>query len=89
MKKTRFHLEDDIQAVWTTKEDILTFLTMYADRPQHMTEDDVYNYLFGIANVLDLRMQKLWDTYKQHFKLDEYRNRNERTEELEDDELDL
>jgi len=37
-----------------------------------MSEDEVWNYVSGIANVFDLHMEKLFDVYKQEFQLDEY-----------------
>lgn len=70
--KDRFDLEQDILNTWDLKRDIETFLQMYCDNPQPMTEDQVYNYLFSIANVLDLRMERMWDTFSQCFELDEY-----------------
>jgi uncharacterized LabA/DUF88 family protein len=72
--KTRITLEEDILKLWNIKEDLETFLQMYCDNPQPMTEDQVYNYLHSISNVLDLRMERLWDTFCQCFELDEYAN---------------
>ena len=55
-----------------TKNNLDVFLQAYADRPRIMSEDEVYNYVFGIANVFDLHMEKLFDVFKQEFQLDEY-----------------
>jgi hypothetical protein len=70
--KSRVNLEEDILNIWTIKQDLETFLQMYCDSPQHMTEDQVYNYVYSIGNILDLRMERLWDTFCQCFELDEY-----------------
>ncbi len=70
--KNRITLEEDILKIWDIKTDIETFLQMYCDNPQPMSEDDVYNYLHSISNILDLRMERLWDTFCQCFELDEY-----------------
>jgi hypothetical protein len=70
--KNRINLEEDILSLWSIKEDIDTFLKVYCDHPHPMSEDQVYNYLYSIGNVLDLRMERLWDTFSQCFELDEY-----------------
>lgn len=68
----KIDLEDAITSVWAVKEDLELFLWRYADHPTAMTEDDVWNMVSGIANVLDLRCEKLWDTYCKKFQLDAY-----------------
>ena len=70
--KTMFDLEDDIQKVWSVKEDIELLIWRYVDHPAHMSADEVWNHLAGIASRLDLYCEKLWDTYCQKFELDEY-----------------
>lgn len=70
--KTRFDMEQDILSIWDLKKDLETFLELYCDRPEILTEDQVHNYIYGIANTLDLRIERLWDTFCQCFKLDEY-----------------
>jgi len=65
-------LEDAIMAVWTTNEDLKLFLEFYYDGPQEMTIDEAYNHLEGLRCVFNLRMEKLFDTYKRKFELDEY-----------------
>lgn len=70
--KNRFDMEQDILSIWDLKKDLETFLELYCDRPKPMTEDEVYNYVYGIANTLDLRIERLWDSFCQCFLLDEY-----------------
>jgi hypothetical protein len=70
--RTRFDLEQDIMAVWGVKEELEMFLTEYIDGKQVMGEDDVWNYIHGIAMVSDLRSKRLWETFRQVLELDEY-----------------
>ena len=65
-------LEDAITNVWAIKEDIELLIWRYIDHPAVMTEDEMWNYLAGLASVLDLRCEKLWDTYCRKFELDAY-----------------
>ena len=68
----KIDLEDDIQKVWSVKDDIELLIWRYIDHPKHMTEDEVWNHLSGIASRLDLYCEKLWDTYCKKFELDDY-----------------
>ena len=70
--KTRFDLEQDILNVWDLKKDIDCFLQMYLDAPQPMDDDTVYNYVHSIACMLDLRMERMWDSFCQCYELDQY-----------------
>ena len=65
-------MEDDIQKIWTVKDDIDLLIWRYVDHPKHMTEDEVWNHLSGISSRLDLLCEKLWDTYCKKFELDAY-----------------
>jgi hypothetical protein len=65
-------LEDAISSVWAVKDDIELLIWRFIDHPQHMTEDEVWNHLAGIASILDLKCEKLWDTYCKKFELDAY-----------------
>jgi hypothetical protein len=65
-------LEDAITSVWAVKDDIELLIWRYVDHPDHMTEDEVWNHLAGLASILDLRCEKLWDTYCKKFELDAY-----------------
>ena len=72
MTKSRFDLEQDLLDVSATCKDIDLFLEAFYDSPTEMNEDDVFNYVFGIRNILHLRAEKAWDTYCQVFELDRY-----------------
>jgi hypothetical protein len=65
-------LEDAITSVWAVKDDIELLIWRFVDHPAVMTEDEVWNHLAGLASVLDLRCEKLWDTYCKKFELDAY-----------------
>ena len=59
-------LEDKIMGVWSTCEDIDTFLYRYSDSPAgEMSEDDIANTLLGIKTLHEQRCQRLWDAFEQ------------------------
>lgn len=68
----KIDLEDAITSVWAVKDDLDLFLWRYIDHPAVMTEDEVWNMVAGISQILDLRCEKLWDTYCKKFELDAY-----------------
>lgn len=70
--KTRFDVEDAIDQVAHTIEDMDAFICMYIDSPKIMSEDEVWNYLDGIRNVLKLRVDVLWDAHRQREHIDGY-----------------
>ena len=67
-----FDLEDVILQAWQTSEDIDLFIQQYYDGPRPMTEDEVFNVVYGIKMLNDMRMEKVFDTYRRIFELDEY-----------------
>jgi hypothetical protein len=69
----RFNLEDAIMQAWQTEQDLKLFLEYYMDASEAMSEDEVANTVLGIEKIHSIRMSKLWQVYKQTFKLDEYR----------------
>ena len=59
-------LEDKIMGIWSTCEDIDTFLYRYLDSPaDEMSEDDIANTLLGIKTLHEQRCQRLWDAFEQ------------------------
>ena len=59
-------LEDKIMGVWSTCEDIDTFLYRYLDSPAgEMSEDDIANTLLGIKALHEQRCQRLWDAFEK------------------------
>jgi hypothetical protein len=67
-----YDLEDAIMKVWQTSEDLDLFFRHHGDHPKPMTEDEVGNMILGIKQLHDMRMEQLYDMYKQKFQLDEY-----------------
>jgi alkylhydroperoxidase/carboxymuconolactone decarboxylase family protein YurZ len=65
-------LEQAIMVAWQTSEDLNLFYRTHGDRPDPMTEDEVSNMIYGIKQMHDMRMEQLFDIYKQTYKLDEY-----------------
>ena len=62
-------LEDKIMGVWSTCEDIDTFLYRYSDSPAvEMSEDDIANTLLGIKTLHEQRCQRLWDAFEEVLK---------------------
>ena len=70
--KTRIDVEDAIQSVRNTIDDLSTFIEMYIDSPIVMTTDETWNYLDGIKNVLTLRVEHLWNAHVQREHIDGY-----------------
>ena len=59
-------LEDKIMSVWSTADDIDTFLYRYLDSPaEPLSEDDISNTLLGIKTLHDQRCQRLWDAFEK------------------------
>ena len=62
-------LEDKIMSVWTTCEDVDTFLYRYLDSPAgDLSEDDIANTLLGIKTLHEQRCQRLWDAFEEGVK---------------------
>jgi hypothetical protein len=73
--KTRFDLEQDILNITGMTEDLDTLLWRIMDSPDGpLTEDDLTNIVIGLRYILQLRGDKLWDTFSQVFELDQYRS---------------
>lgn len=61
-------LEDAIYLAWRTSDDI----DLLYNSQISMTSDQIANTLLGIKSLHDMRMEQLFDKYKQINKLDEY-----------------
>jgi hypothetical protein len=71
--KNRFDLEQDILAIHSVKDDLRTLQELILDRPEPLTEDELSNHVMAIEYTLDLKLNKLWDTFCQTYKVDKYR----------------
>lgn len=67
--KDRFDLEEAIQHVWSTVEDIRTVNEMMYDSEMVWDDDRRWNAMEGLTAVLECKCNKLWDTYTQVHKL--------------------
>jgi hypothetical protein len=69
----RFDLEQDILKVWGISDLIEEFMRQHIDGPQPFTDDEFFNKLNGIKEILNMNSQRLWDGFelmlkKRHFK---------------------
>ena len=75
--KTRFDMESDIMNCWALLDDVKLLAKLmidtdvYEGMPPEL-QDKICNQLFGIAEVADMRFNKMWDTFRQVNKLNEY-----------------
>ena len=61
----RFNLEEEIQNVWCTAEDLDTILYRIMDAPEgRPTEDDITNMQIGLKEIHNSRCIKLWDIFE-------------------------
>lgn len=56
----RFDLESCIMSCWNTKDDI----ELLSESFSNMTNDELINALIGIAQLHQMRCQKLMDTFE-------------------------
>lgn len=68
----RIDLESAVTLMYQTSDDLELFLQQYYDGPKIMTVDEVFGIVDGIRAMHLLRVEKLYDTYKQKFELDQY-----------------
>ena len=68
----KYDLESAIHVAWQTSEDIDLLYHHHGDHPKPMTEDQISTALLGIRALHEMRMEKLFDTFKREFGLDEY-----------------
>jgi hypothetical protein len=72
MKSDRFKMEERLYRAWATSDDIDDFVTEFYEGETRMTDDEVFNALWGLKELHDIRMNRLFDAFKQTFQLDEY-----------------
>ena len=61
----RFNLEEEIQNVWNTENDLDTILYRIMDaKDGPPSEDDVVNMLLGLKEIHKSRCMKLWDVFE-------------------------
>ena len=62
-KYDRFNLEEEIQNVWTTEEDLDTILYRIMDAPETPSSDEITTMLMGLKEIHKSRCLKLWDVF--------------------------
>ena len=61
----RFNLEEEIQNVWHTKDDLDAIAErVYDDPAGPMTEDVLGNVLIGLSELHETRCKKLWKVFE-------------------------
>ena len=64
-KYDRFNLEEQIQNVWQTKDDLNAITERIYDDPDGpMTEDEISNVLIGLSELHEIRCKKLWRIFE-------------------------
>ena len=65
MKYDRFNLEEEIQNVWQTKDDLDAIAERVYDDPDGpMREDDNVNVLTCLSELHETRCKKLWKVFE-------------------------
>ena len=65
MSYDRFNLEEEIQNVWQTKDDLSAIAERVYDDPDGpMTEDEIINVLNGLSELHETRCKKLWKVFE-------------------------
>jgi|LWDU01.1.fsa_nt_gi hypothetical protein len=64
-KYDRFNLEEEIQNVWQTKDDLNAITERIYDDPDGpMTDDEISNVLIGLSELHEIRCKKLWRIFE-------------------------
>ncbi len=65
MKYDRFNLEEEIQNVWQTKDDLNAIAERHYDDPDGpMNADELSNVLIGLSELHETRCKKLWKVFE-------------------------
>lgn len=66
--KDRFDLEDRISKLLDIDECIEDIIYMVGDSPNKPTEDDLLNALIGLKSMLNIRYERMWNTFEELIK---------------------
>ena len=73
MKKyTQGDLEDAIQMMWQTSDDLDLFFRYHGDAETPMTEDEVANTILGLKMLHNMRAWNAMDVHCRVFELNQY-----------------
>ena len=68
MKYDRFNLEEEIQNIWQTKDDLNAIAERLHDDPDDplwlMTQAEMGNLLIGLSELHETRCKKLWKVFE-------------------------
>lgn len=64
----RFDLEERISRLLDISENIEDIIYMVGDSPNKPTEDDLLNALIGLKSTLDIRYERMWNTFEELIK---------------------
>ena len=82
MNYDRFNLEEEIQNVWQTKDDLDAIAERHYDDPEGpMTEDEISNLLIGLSELHETRCKKLWRVFETMVKEKSFNENNNDTKE--------
>jgi hypothetical protein len=70
--KEHHYIESEIHMLNSVADQLDALLWRYMDHPDQMSEDQLCNGIMAVQSHLELRLEKLFDTYKQVYQLDEY-----------------
>ena len=64
----RFDLDERISRLLDISENIEDIIYMVGDSPNKPTEDDLLNALIGLKSTLDIRYERMWNTFEELIK---------------------
>ena len=70
--KTRFDLEEDITALYSSAADLYTVADRMYDSDMIYNSDRVHTVLTGLAEIIEAKVNKLEDTFCQVHELNQY-----------------
>lgn len=71
--KDRCDLEQEITNFSLIIEELAMLNEQVLERATPMTQDEISNYLMALEYMCRLRFERLWDTFLQTYKLDQYK----------------
>lgn len=74
--KNRCDLEQDLTTFSMIIEELEMLHEQLLENPRPMSQDEMSNYIFALQHMCQLRYQRVWDTFCQTFKLDEYNTKS-------------
>jgi|WetSurMetagenome_2_1015567.scaffolds.fasta_scaffold212227_3 hypothetical protein len=61
-------MESDIMAVWSVTNDLEILAEYVIDGEKKLTEDDIFNIVYGLSNMLNIKCERLFSTYESLIK---------------------